>query len=380
VEFRCSVSSAFDHISEGVWSFGSDGRTTFVNERMANMLGYERGELLACPLWDFLDERSRARALADGALPEAEVPPRVVIGLVRKDGSILQALTSTSVVEDGGPGSGGATARVVDIEETVERERRSNQRLKEVQEESQAKAKFLSIVSHEIRSPLAAVIGFAELLASGRVTEKDRQHYLDIIIRNGRFLARLVDDILDIGKIDAGKFQFDHSQFSLRDLVKDACHLFVQRAKENDVVLDVKYEASVPQVIFSDRFRVQQVLVNLIGNAVKFTEHGKVQISVSLWKKDAQATQEVGAESVCISIKDTGTGISREDAHLLFQDYYQLDPKSSRSYGGTGLGLALSRRLARGLGGDVWLAESEPGRGSTFCIRLPIRAVNENQH
>ncbi|MGE0172526.1 MAG: sensor histidine kinase [Oligoflexales bacterium] len=370
-------SQAFDRIAEGVWCFGSDGRTIFVNDRMANMLGYRRGEMLARPLWEFLDNDSRTRALVDGALDESEIPARVAVGLLRKDGRVLNALVSTSSFDH--DGATGALALVVDIDELVKNERRLAEQAREAENANQEKTRFLSLVSHEIRSPLAAIVGFAELLADRDLNEEDRVAYTNTIVRNGRFLSKLLDDILDLGKIEAGQFIFQKSPFSLREILTDACNLFAQRAAENSVTIEVRYASADLDLVFSDRFRAQQILVNVLGNAVKFTTHGKVTLLVESWnalqcRVAGCPRRQVQEENLHIAISDTGIGIAPDCAQRLFQDYVQVDPNISRKYGGTGLGLALSRRLARALGGDVWLSSSEAGKGSTFDILLPLRS------
>jgi PAS domain S-box-containing protein len=360
---------AFGQVNEGIWCFDKSGRTTYVNECMAQMLGYSRSEMLAKPLWDFLDDESRTRALCHAASAEQEISPRLKIGLVRKDHRIVHTLISTSRTEP----DCDSVAVVIDITDSTERERHLKHQAALAEKSNAAKSRFLSLMSHEIRSPLASIVGFAELLGDEGTPEPDRSRFTDIIVRNGRFLMSLVGDLLDLGKIEAGKFEFNRSTFSLRDVLGDACSVLTQRANESGTTITLNYPALSSDLVYTDKLRVQQILVNVIGNAVKFTQCGQVTITVGRSDgTEGAGTYRSPGDFFVIFVADTGIGISAEQAAMLFHDFTQADPNISARFGGSGLGLALSKRLAQALGGDVWLESSELGKGSTFAIRLPL--------
>lgn len=225
---------------------------------------------------------------------------------------------------------------------------------------SRAKTNFLANMSHEIRTPLGAVLGFAELMANPNQTENDRLECLDTIRRNGELLSQLIGDILDLSKIEAGHLEIEKVKFSLAELLGAVTHSMHHQAYQRGIALEVKLETEVPKEIHSDPTRLRQILFNIIGNAVKFTERGAVTIGVRL----VQAEDPL----ISITVTDEGTGIDDEQAQKLFQPFIQADSSTTRKYGGTGLGLSLSRKLARELGGDVSLTASEPGKGSSFTI------------
>jgi signal transduction histidine kinase len=248
--------------------------------------------------------------------------------------------------------------------EEVNRARSELKQAKEAAEEaSRSKSAFLANMSHEIRTPLGAILGFAELLRGKNVSQEQGERYLDIIMKNGHILARLIDDILDLAKVEAGRLEVEHLRFSLRDLMNDVVSLLKVRAEEKCLSLTLKISPGTPEEVESDPLRLRQVLVNIIGNAIKFTERGGVTVSVDCEKK------ELG---YCLHfrVNDTGPGITEQQRDRLFQPFSQADNSTTRKFGGTGLGLMLSRRLAEALGGDVSLEVSKPGEGATFVISV----------
>lgn len=225
---------------------------------------------------------------------------------------------------------------------------------------NQAKSAFLANMSHEIRTPLGVILGFAEIISSQELDEAERQKYFDIIHRNGMSLTRIIDDILDLSKIEAGKFEIDKSPVRLKKLLQEVLTMFFDQASRKNIYLNYDLAEVGNLVILSDVVRIRQVLVNLIGNAIKFTLKGSVKVS-------CRAEQMTGKlKKIIFSIEDTGIGMTKEQSDRLFQPFTQADATSTRRFGGTGLGLALSRNLARALGGDVSIAHCEPQQGCTF--------------
>lgn len=238
----------------------------------------------------------------------------------------------------------------------------------EVENANQMKSDFLAKMSHEIRTPLAAIIGFAELLSSPDLTEAERSRNVDVIRRNSKALGQIIDDILDLSKVEAGKISIEHLEFDLTELLSDVFLLFTKKAKEKGVHFSVESSNSIPDSLISDPTRIRQILINMVSNALKFTNEGSVRVLVS-WEQDVQSPGPA-AGVLTFSISDTGVGISEVQQEKLFQPFSQAEDSTARQFGGTGLGLVLSRQLAQLLGGNVHLAFSVAGRGSTFIVTL----------
>jgi signal transduction histidine kinase len=230
---------------------------------------------------------------------------------------------------------------------------------------SRAKSNFLANMSHEIRTPMTAIVGYSDLMLEPSQTLSDRQDCLQIIRRNGRHLMALINDILDISKIEAGKMTVERIACDLPHLVVDVASLMRPRAVDKGLDFRLLFDGRIPQHITSDALRVKQILMNLLGNAIKFTSSGLVALKVD-------CTPIGGDDSeVRFSITDTGVGMTAEQIARLFQPFTQADESMSRKYGGTGLGLTISQRLVRIMGGDIDV-DSEPGFGSTFVVDLPV--------
>lgn len=229
---------------------------------------------------------------------------------------------------------------------------------------NQAKSAFLANMSHEIRTPLGVVLGFSELLAnaSSNTSDSDRLNFISIIKRSGQLVSTLINDILDLSKVEAGKLAIENLDMSVPELLRDVSELLRLMASAKGILLNIAADGNVPSLIRSDPTRLRQILLNVIGNAIKFTNQGSVNVKVQLGKKIDDS------ELVEFVVRDTGCGISRANADKLFKIFTQADESTTRKFGGTGLGLCLAKRMAQALGGDVELAESEPGVGSTFRI------------
>ena len=230
---------------------------------------------------------------------------------------------------------------------------------------NRAKDEFVANMSHELRTPLGIVLGMTELISNGNLSSEEKEKSWEIVKRNGQHLLRLIDDILDFSKVEANKLNAEYIDFSLPDLVSSIAEDFAERAREKGLQLNVILKANAPKIINSDPVRVRQIISNLVGNAVKFTRQGSIEITLHESKSNEQR----------ITIADTGIGLNEEQQALLFKEFTQVDNSHTRKYGGTGLGLSLSRKLARILGGDVKLLESQSGKGSVFEITFKTKAV-----
>ncbi|MFN0195794.1 MAG: response regulator [Planctomycetaceae bacterium] len=258
------------------------------------------------------------------------------------------------------------------------------------EEGAQAKSEFLANMSHEIRTPMTAILGYTELLIEQTQHDPQISEQLDTIQRNGRFLLEIINDILDLSKIEAGKVIVESIPCSLTEIVRDVMELMELRARDRLLPLLVKYRGPIPETITTDPTRLRQILINLLNNAIKFTSAGSIQLVVCA-TDDPQAHQLLpgqwpetptrsvsGGRSVCLlfEVIDTGIGISNEQQSHLFQPFTQADSSTSRKYGGTGLGLTISRRLALVLDGDITV-KSRIGEGSNFRLRISA-GVAEN--
>ncbi|HEX9074372.1 MAG TPA: GAF domain-containing protein [Anaerolineae bacterium] len=262
------------------------------------------------------------------------------------------------------------------VEERTDALAQANQRL---QEADRVKSQFLANMSHELRTPMNAVIGYTELLLEGTYgpLTGQQQDRLQKVVRNAKSLLQLINDILDISKIEAGRLVLNLSPANLRDVITASLQTVEPLAREKHLHLDVEVDRSVPRVVL-DEVRIKQVLDNLLANAVKFTERGNVAIRAMCWQEGDTRSPIIwpgdppSGAWVLVGVSDTGIGIAREDLTKIFEAFRQADNSTTRRYGGTGLGLAIARELVEMHGGAIW-AESVVGNGSTFYFTLPLK-------
>ena len=234
---------------------------------------------------------------------------------------------------------------------------------------NRAKSDFLANMSHEIRTPMNAIIGMTELVLDTALSPS-QQDYLRMVRESGESLLAVINDILDFSKIEAGRMDLDQVPFDLRENLGDTMKSLAVRAHNKGLELACRVGPEVPERLIGDANRLRQITVNLVGNAIKFTDAGEVVLEVSCDRTTN------GAVQLQLAVTDTGIGIPREKRASIFEAFEQADSSTTRRFGGTGLGLAISSRLVKLMGGQIWV-ESEVGRGSTFHVSLPLDVASE---
>ncbi len=357
-------------VSEGIIGFDLEGRIMFTNPSAAAMLGYEGGEAIGCSYLDMMRHaKTQDSTYQNGsgkmldAIASGDAPLQSEAVFWRKDGeSFLASCQLTPIMDQGEHRGTVLVFRDVTGEKEIIRAKESAERA------DRAKSEFLSIVSHELRTPMNGIIGMTDLLRESNLQE-DQQQYVKIIYESSHALLKILNEILDISKIEAGRMEIELYPVDLREMLNSVIQLFLPRAVEKGLALKFAADESIhslPSIIIADSERLRQVLINLLGNAIKFTEQGSVSLCVA--PKAFRAPNELWIE---FSVSDTGIGIAADKQDKLFQPFSQLHPILNRKYGGTGLGLSISRKLVELMGGSIFV-ESDEGEGATFSFLLRL--------
>jgi PAS domain S-box-containing protein len=360
------LSAMISGMEEGVVFANADNVIVEINDYLCRFAGKSRDEIIGKRMEDIHQGK-----ILEGLLRRIEefrkTPNSAPFVLQRALGSAEVILRMQPIYRDGV--YDGVLLNVIDVTELVHMRQRA-------EADNAAKSTFLANMSHEIRSPMTAILGFAEILGNSiggccKCTDKQtcptceqNKESVRIIYRNGEHLLGLINDILDLSKIEAGKMPVEHVACKPVQIVEETASLMRVLAIEKGLSLDIRYEFPLPDTIISDPVRVRQVLVNLVNNAVKFCSAGGIHITVRCIQNS-----KPGQVSLAFEVQDTGIGMTTEQIGKLFQSFTQADPSTTRKYGGSGLGLVISQRLAEALGGDIKVV-SQLGRGSTFIFTM----------
>jgi len=370
--FRMIVESLPDPYSE----IDLSGKITFINEAFLKETGYRREELLGNNFSTLLDDRNTNLAVLAyrNLLNKDHLIKNFELTWMSKSGHSVLSEISASLIRDIKGNPIGYQSVYRDITERRQMEE-ALARAKEAAEiANNAKSEFLASMSHEIRTPMNAILGMADLLSETPLT-KEQQKFVQVIKEAGENLLGIINDILDISKVESGHVHLEHIAFDLGELVERIGDVMSVRAHKKGLELTCHVAPEVPIHLMGDPTRLRQVIVNLLGNAIKFTETGEVLLDVKLPPESAMGNDGDNADLI-FSVMDTGIGIPTDKIKDVFERFTQADSSTTRKYGGTGLGLSISKSLVDLMGGKIKL-ESEEGKGSNFSFTLPFAVQTE---
>jgi signal transduction histidine kinase/DNA-binding NarL/FixJ family response regulator len=371
------VRSALDTMAEGLLVLDNKEQIMLANHAFATLLTTTPKALLGRRVGEFPWSGAEGKPLEPDTHPwhvalisgEAQKNQRVRLSL--PDSPRLTLMINCSPVLGSGGKNVGVMVSFDDVTQLEETEIELLKSKEAADAANQAKSAFLANMSHEIRTPMNAILGFTELLKRGFGRDSAETHkHLEIIHSSGKHLLELINDILDLSKVESGHLEIERIRFNPYLVIQDVVRVLSGKASEKGICLEIQIPNDVPETISGDPSRIRQIVTNLVGNAVKFTEHGGVTVTAYAERLAGDTLQ------FHIDIADTGIGMSPEAATRIFEDFVQADVSVTRKFGGTGLGLAISRKFAKALGGDITV-ESEPGTGSTFKVSLDAGSAME---
>jgi PAS domain S-box-containing protein len=348
---------------DAIMTTDPSGIITDVNKQMEALTGCTRDELIGAPFKGYFTDPERAEAAIKRVLSEKSVTDYELTARTR-DGKQTVVSYNATTFYDRNRTLQGVFAAARDVTERKRVEAELQQAKAAAESASRTKSDFLASMSHEIRTPMNAIMGIADLLAKTSLSpEQDK--YVQIFRRAGDNLLNLINDILDLSKVEASQLELERTGFSLNDLLEKVTEMVALRASEKGLAMVYEIAPGVPNDLVGDPTRLRQVLLNLLGNAVKFTQTGEVTLRVA---PDADPSVPTALR---FTVSDTGIGIAHEKLGQVFERFTQADSSTTRRFGGSGLGLTISRRLVELMGGRIWV-ESEVGKGSVFAFAAPF--------
>ncbi len=362
------VRSALDTLTEGLMVLDAKGYTVLANQSLARIMGVEPDALigkLATQL-PWTDRQGQPMDKAHlpwvDAVKSGETRRNVLMYLQTQRGQRYTFRVNCSPILAAQKAQG-VLISFQDVTELEEKEIALQHAKEEADSANRSKSAFLANMSHEIRTPMNAILGFTELLRRGGQSPQgadDRRRHLDTIHASGTHLLELINDILDLSKVESGRLDLERVPFAPHTVVQEVVQVLEVKAQEKGLPLRMELPQSLPATVLGDPSRLRQVVTNLVGNAIKFTASGEVTVTLRLDNTPSGARY-------CIDVKDTGVGIPPEKLESVFEPFVQAESSTARRFGGTGLGLTISRRITRAMGGDI-IATSTLGRGSTFHV------------
>jgi PAS domain S-box-containing protein len=363
------VRTALDTMVEGLLVVDANNRIVLANEAFASIVGKTPDELIGSNTSEFAWTTREGTSLDHETAPwlrairEKALQKNIMISLPDKSGKRRAFIANCSPIFVAKGHTGGVLISLDDVTELEEKEIALRQSKEAAEVANRAKSEFLANMSHEIRTPMNAILGFTEVLKRGYgQSDQNWQKHLHTIHSSGKHLLELINDILDLSKIEAGGLKVEKIPCMPHCIIRDVVQVLSVKAREKSISLDFEFANAVPETILSDPSRLRQILTNLVGNAIKFTEEGGVKIVAGF---SASRTQP----QLTLAVIDTGLGVPEDKQKSIFDPFVQADTSVTRKFGGTGLGLAISRRFAQALGGDITL-RSEVGRGSVFNVKI----------
>ncbi|MDO8316861.1 MAG: response regulator [Flavobacterium sp.] len=359
-----------------LFAISTEGKITDMNNASVKVTGITRPKLIGTDFFDYFTEPQMAREVYQKVFENGFVADSPLI-LRHKNGKLIHVLFNGSVYKDDKGNVLGAAivARDVTNQKIIETELIEAKVFAEnstiiAENAVKAKQQFLSNMSHEIRTPMNAIIGFTKVVLRTDITDKQKE-YLNAIKISGDALIVLINDILDLAKVDAGKMTFEKTPFKMKSSIAAMLHLFETKIQEKNLKLVKEYDSKIPDVLVGDPIRLHQIILNLVSNAVKFTSKGKITVSVDLLHEDDDKV------ILKFAVTDTGIGISEEKIGTIFENFQQATSETSRLYGGTGLGLAIVKQLIEPQNGTIRV-NSTIHKGSTFSFTLPFQKTNSD--
>ncbi len=360
-----------ESLPDAIILVNQDGNIQSVNTQVETLFGYNRNEIIGNPISLLMPSRfkeshhnhiqyyfanPKVRKMGEGMQlfakhkDQTEFPVEISLSTIDSEESLI------------------VCASIRDVSNQKETERKLKEAIVKAESAVKSKQQFLANMSHEIRTPMNSIIGFTKVILKTDLTAKQKE-YVNAIKMSGDTLIVLINDILDLAKVDSGKMVFEKKTFKLAMSITALLHLFETKIQEKNLELVVKYDQNIPEVLIGDAIRLHQIILNLVSNAVKFTSKGKIAVSIR------KLTEDIENITLEFSISDTGIGIEADKIDQIFENFQQAHSQTCRIFGGTGLGLAIVKQLVEAQGGSVHV-ESELGKGSTFSFVLPFKKTN----
>lgn len=355
-----------NNLNEGIL-IACQGAFTYVSNRVIEILGHERDDLLSRPFLDFVHPLDREMVILhhQSRIEEGKNPSYDFRTITADDRIKWLNISGTRISWDSGPA---VLAFLTDITPRKEMEAQLTEARDQAESASRAKSEFLANMSHEIRTPLNGILGMVQLFATTDLDNEQRE-YLEAALRSGDNLARLIGDILDLSRIESGKMKLRHEPFSLEGIASTVRDTFRQEAQSRSLTFHVEMECDFRSRVLGDPVRIRQILFNIVGNALKFTEKGSVEVYLSLIETD-----QFKGSSLKMVVQDTGIGIPEDRMHYIFEPFTQIESSFSRSFQGAGLGLQIVKRLTDILHGSVSV-DSTPGEGTRVTCVIPVERI-----